>query len=79
MFISFSGAHTNNNPDFFLRGLEDIIESYYNSAKKFLRTNFSKERVFILFFESILRTLKSNLYRYGTLIHLVEDKLSSLT
>ena len=67
-----------HNPDFFLNGMEEIVQTYYKHASRFLDCTISKVKVFFLFYQAVLELVKQKSVRYGQLIQMVKAKLNCL-
>ena len=66
------------NPDFFLKGMENIIQRYYVLASRFLDRTITQEKVFSLFYQAVLELIRRKSVRYGVLIDMLKGKVKSL-
>ena len=74
----YLGLQAHHNPDFFLNGMEEIVQTYYKHASRFLDCTISKMKVFSFFYQAVLELVKQKSVRYGQLIQMVKAKLNDL-
>jgi hypothetical protein len=58
--------------------MQEIIQTYYDLASRFLGRSISKVKVFSLFYQAVLELIKRKSVRYGPLIEMVKTKLKDL-
>ncbi|XP_028417491.1 telomerase reverse transcriptase-like [Dendronephthya gigantea] len=64
-------TQAHRNPEFFLRSMDEIFETYYQLASRFLPHDITREKVHSLFYQAVLEFIKRKTVRFLLLLFII--------